>query len=402
MEDKDTHGQLSPGKPFALRPSALSSSSGGFGSLQGNKPILLRPSALTAIADKLETNTESKKRKTGEDKEGVSKDDDGKKKIKVENESKSPSAGLQLTDTVVPPQGIGTFGFVNEDKDANNVNNSHGDNNSGSNDGAYRFVFGQNISERVTGFEDVSKSDTSGEGNLFEKPEEISAKEQEQKLVENAMEHMKKEESTKIHLKEVEVVTGEEGERNVLQIQCKLHLLCPEKSNWIEKGRGVLKLNDICKSEKDDIFQSRLVFRRQGSFQVVLNTLLWPQICYDKASNKSLRITALDPETEKINVYLVTGTPKDIIQLHTAIDRRVIALQRNTSEEEASACPEETSDNEVNDSCEGATCSSNETKEHRESAVAKDHTETTQETEVEDFSEQNDSGNSNGSSERET
>ena len=32
------------------------------------------------------------------------------------------------------------------------------------------------------------------------------------------MEHMKKEESTKIHLKEVEVVTGEEGERNVLQV----------------------------------------------------------------------------------------------------------------------------------------------------------------------------------------
>ena len=63
--------------------------------------------------------------------------------------------------------------------------------------------------------------------------------------------------------------------------------------------------------------------------------------------------------------FLMQGTPKDIFQLHTAIDRRVIALQRNTSEGEASACPEETSDNDINDSCEGATCSSNETKEHR-------------------------------------
>ena len=49
-----------------------------------------------------------------------------------------------------------------------------------------------------------------------------------------------------------------------------------------------------------------IVFRRQGSHQVVLNTLLWPEMCYDKGSSKSLRLTAMDAETEKINVYLVT------------------------------------------------------------------------------------------------
>ena len=49
-----------------------------------------------------------------------------------------------------------------------------------------------------------------------------------------------------------------------------------------------------------------LVFRRQGSNQVVLNTLLWPEMCYDKAGSKSLRLTALDADTEKIHIYLVT------------------------------------------------------------------------------------------------
>ena len=29
-------------------------------------------------------------------------------------------------------------------------------------------------------------------------------------------------------------------------------------------------------------------------------------MCYDKGSNKSLRLTALDAETEKINIFLVT------------------------------------------------------------------------------------------------
>ena len=40
----------------------------------------------------------------------------------------------------------------------------------------------------------------------------------EKHLVQNATEHMKREELTKLHLKEVEVITGEEGERNVLQV----------------------------------------------------------------------------------------------------------------------------------------------------------------------------------------
>ncbi len=45
-----------------------------------------------------------------------------------------------------------------------------------------------------------------------------SAEEHEKKLAENAIEHMKQEESSKLHLKEVEQVTGEEGERNVIQV----------------------------------------------------------------------------------------------------------------------------------------------------------------------------------------
>ena len=48
--------------------------------------------------------------------------------------------------------------------------------------------------------------------------EKVSEKEVEQRLVDNANRHMSKENSSRLHLTEVEVVTGEEGERNVLQV----------------------------------------------------------------------------------------------------------------------------------------------------------------------------------------
>ena len=48
------------------------------------------------------------------------------------------------------------------------------------------------------------------------------------------------------------------------------------------------------------------VFRTQGSHMVILNTLLWPEMCYDKASNKSLRMTAMNADTKKASVFLIT------------------------------------------------------------------------------------------------
>ena len=59
--------------------------------------------------------------------------------------------------------------------------------------------------------------------------EKVSEKELEQRLVDNANKHMSKENSSRLHLTEVEVVTGEEGERNVLQV-CPL-LFEPVASN---------------------------------------------------------------------------------------------------------------------------------------------------------------------------
>lgn len=66
---------------------------------------------------------------------------------------------------------------------------------------------------------------------------------------------------------EVETVTGEEDEINIIEINCKLFTFLDQ--NWEERGRGSLRLNDSKSSQNK---QSRVVFRASGSLRVLLNT----------------------------------------------------------------------------------------------------------------------------------
>ncbi|NWU56100.1 RNB3L protein, partial [Dromas ardeola] len=61
----------------------------------------------------------------------------------------------------------------------------------------------------------------------------------------------------KFLLDKVEVITGEEAEHNVLQINCKLFVFNKLSLTWIERGRGSLRLNDTS-SNKCGMLQSRL------------------------------------------------------------------------------------------------------------------------------------------------
>ncbi|XP_076814612.1 ran-binding protein 3-like isoform X1 [Clavelina lepadiformis] len=120
---------------------------------------------------------------------------------------------------------------------------------------------------------------------------------------------------------EVHVVTGEENEKNVLQIQCKLHQFDGESSGWVERGVGSLHLNDGKCADDDLNFQSRLVMRIHGSLRLVLNTQVWAQMTVERASKKSVRITA---QTEGIiGIFLITATINDAEQIYRALEYRV-------------------------------------------------------------------------------
>ncbi|KFP95781.1 Ran-binding protein 3-like, partial [Leptosomus discolor] len=139
----------------------------------------------------------------------------------------------------------------------------------------------------------------------------------------------------KILLDKVEVITGEEAEHNVLQINCKLFVFNKISLTWIERGTGSLKLNDTS-SNKHGMLQSRLIMRNQGSLRLILNTRLWDQMVIKRANRKSLCFTATDQEDHSVQVFLVQASSKDTGCLYAAIHHRLVAL-RSVAEKELDA-----------------------------------------------------------------
>uniref|UniRef100_A0A3Q2QKC1 Ran-binding protein 3 n=1 Tax=Fundulus heteroclitus TaxID=8078 RepID=A0A3Q2QKC1_FUNHE len=203
-----------------------------------------------------------------------------------------------------------------------------------STDSGAKFVFGQNMSERVL-------SPPKGEGSNEENKEvsaapasEPSSQEttpEKESLAESAAAYTKAT-AKKCILEKVDVKTGEESESNVLQMQCKLYVFEKTAQSWIERGRGLLRLNDMASTD-DGTLQSRLVMRTQGSLRLILNTKLWPQMQVDKASEKSVRITAMDTEDQGVKVFLISGSSKDIGQLAAALHHRILALKSRAEQE---------------------------------------------------------------------
>ncbi|XP_029772846.1 ran-binding protein 3 isoform X7 [Suricata suricatta] len=210
-----------------------------------------------------------------------------------------------------------------------------------------KFVFGQNMSERVLSppkLNEVS-SDANRENAAAESGSESSSQEATPEKANNISESLAesaaaytKATARKCLLEKVEVITGEEAESNVLQIQCKLFVFDKTSQSWVERGRGLLRLNDMASTD-DGTLQSRLVMRTQGSLRLILNTKLWAQMQIDKASEKSIRITAMDTEDQGVKVFLISASSKDTGQLYAALHHRILALRSRVEQEQEAKPP---------------------------------------------------------------
>jgi len=247
------------------------------------------------------------------------------------------------------------------------------------------FVFGQNIAERVSNTEidtDKDKNTTSGEN---EKPPDAlpkdlkslsdeahgdnssqDSKHSDPNPNENEQSSPTKDESSKIEMKkddpsasltcktlnenakeyfeshiappkrkydEVEVITGEENEHNVLHLSGKLYIFHKPKG-WLEKGRGELRLNDlsvaaanasISRDAKRKVLSSRIVMRTVGSLRVILNTQVYHGMSVEKPNEKSIRLTGM--EDGEVKVFLISASPKDTDALHCALKSRLAELK---------------------------------------------------------------------------
>ncbi|XP_072213526.1 ran-binding protein 3 isoform X3 [Excalfactoria chinensis] len=205
-----------------------------------------------------------------------------------------------------------------------------------------KFVFGQNMSERVLsppksneGSTESNKENAAAESGSESSSQEATpekANNISESLAESAAAYTKAT-ARKCLLAKVEVITGEEAESNVLQIQCKLFVFDKNSQSWVERGRGLLRLNDMASTD-DGTLQSRLVMRTQGSLRLILNTKLWAQMQIDKASEKSIRITAMDTEDQGVKVFLISASSKDTGQLFAALHHRILALRSRVEQEQ--------------------------------------------------------------------
>ncbi|XP_054981713.1 ran-binding protein 3 isoform X5 [Sorex araneus] len=211
-----------------------------------------------------------------------------------------------------------------------------------------KFVFGQNMSERVLSPPKLNEtgSDASRENAAVESGSESSSQEATPEKADSVSESLAESAAAytratarKCLLGKVEVITGEEAESNVLQIQCKLFVFDKASQSWVERGRGQLRLNDMASAD-DGSLRSRLVMRTQGSLRLILNTKLWAQMQMDKASEKGIRITAMDTEDQGVKVFLISASSKDTGQLYAALHHRILALRSRAEQEQEAKAPE--------------------------------------------------------------
>ncbi|XP_053557189.1 ran-binding protein 3-like [Bombina bombina] len=211
------------------------------------------------------------------------------------------------------------------------------------------FVFGENMDKRVmgspqSGFQtslNLVKPNVNGKTSSlsswsYQKHNTSGNK----TLIESAAAYTSKP-SIKYELDKVEIITGEESERNVLQINCKLFALKRETQVWIEKGRGYLRLNDTDRNDSG-MFKSRIVMRNHGNLKLVLNSKIWDGMKLEKVSRKNLCITATDLEDQNVKVFLIQASVKDAGRLYAAIHHRLVALRSCKKKEPEAATQSET------------------------------------------------------------
>ncbi|KAK6634216.1 hypothetical protein RUM44_004824 [Polyplax serrata] len=205
------------------------------------------------------------------------------------------------------------------------------------------FVFGQNLHERVT---DSTKPTNSNNATSAEVKSNgasemlftsvLSSKEVKQNLnsdsfcgsketsslIEDAA-RCQEARANKRKYEEVLVTTGEEDEENILQINVKLFAF--DNGVWVERGRGILRLND---QKGDQHTSSRIVIRTLGNLRVVLNTKIWSKMSLNRASEKSARITAMDPNGQ-VKIFLIQTSLKDMSSLYSLLEERIKSCKDN-------------------------------------------------------------------------
>lgn len=289
---------------------------------------LLRPSALSAQVQTLKQKDSQQEQKENQESVNHEKTPEATPTSFITKENYFATALTSAPDSTTDDGG-GKNEFIfgqNLNERVTGVNTSP-DSKRDSSESSKEFVFGQNLADRVVQSSTSPDDSESKDKDLSDDEAEAGKCIEKAKSLEESAREFQAKYERKTELKEVEIKTGEEGESNVLQATGKLFVFDSANQNWIERGRGLLRLNDLRSSSgMGTEFHSRLVMRTQGSLRVILNTKIWAGMTIERASQKSLRITATDSD-EGVKVFLINTSIKDSENIMRAVDWRIQQLR---------------------------------------------------------------------------
>lgn len=131
-------------------------------------------------------------------------------------------------------------------------------------------------------------------------------------------------ESNGFRLHKQEVISGEESEEVLYQVNAKLYQLTDLKLGWKERGVGFIKVNKNKTTDK-----ARLVMRSRGILKVILNLPLVKGFKIQRGfpgslqSEKFLRITAVDDNKAPLQYALKTGKEETARELYDHVVKLV-------------------------------------------------------------------------------
>lgn len=194
------------------------------------------------------------------------------------------------------------------------------------------YVFGSNISSRVVNADisqgaslnlwnsasDVADSTLSSTSvftalaKAFTKSKNV---ESHKNLEDSAREVIEDKRREALSLAEVDVITGEEGERQVVRQHCRAYVFDTNTQKWSNLGGSYFHLNDIPSANEQQFHdltsRSRVVVRLMSTRRVIINTLVWAEMPVALVDARSLRIGAVNEDGDHIRSYLFTFPPDE-------------------------------------------------------------------------------------------
>lgn len=203
---------------------------------------------------------------------------------------------------------------------------------------------------KTTDEQQAEKDENRQDGDSKEESEESSADENEDNdqsmpsLMEKAAEYQAKQAS--IHSSTTfhgDTSTGEEHETTSFKMTGKLYMFSPDQQQYIERGYGVLKINEKYDLSDDNNLQARLIMRLDKSFRVILNSPIFPKMAVERASDRSVRFGAQDES--HLRIFVIKASTNDCAAFCRELQSRIQTIERQTPALSDSQSPNKTSEN---------------------------------------------------------